>query len=64
MLYWAVLSFVIAVIAASLGFTGLAVSTVEAAKILFLFFFILFAVSSVFGMVRRPTAKALRMTRK
>ena len=38
MLYWAALSLVIATITASLGFTGIAVSAVEAAKVIFLFF--------------------------
>ncbi len=53
MFYWAALSLVIAIITASLGFTGIAVSAVEVAKVSFLFFLILFGVSSVFALVRR-----------
>lgn len=53
MFYWAALSLVIAIITASLGFTGIAVSAVEIAKVSFLFFLILFGVSSVFALVSR-----------
>jgi|GEM_PF-4294138 len=64
MLYLAALSLVIAVITASLGFTGITVSVVEAAKVSFLFFLILFAASSIFQMVRRHTMKPLKIKRK
>ena len=53
MFYWAALSLVIAIITASLGFTGISVSAVEIAKVSFLFFLILFGASLVFGQVRR-----------
>lgn len=64
MLYWAALSLVIATITASLGFTGTAPSAVEAAKVIFLFFLILFTGSLVFGMVRRRTVKPVEIAKK
>lgn len=53
MLHYAVVFFIIAVIAAVFGFTGIAAGAVEIAKILFFIFILLFVVSLVMGMVRR-----------
>jgi uncharacterized membrane protein YtjA (UPF0391 family) len=53
MLHYAAVFFVIAVIAAIFGFTGIAVGAAEIAKILFFVFLVLFIVSLVAGMFRR-----------
>ena len=53
MLHWAVTFFIIAIIAAMLGFTSIAGSAVEIAKILFFVFLVLAAVTLVFGRVRK-----------
>ena len=53
--HWAVVFFVIAVIAAVVGFGGIAVEAAGIAKILFFFFLILFIVSLLVGRSwRRP----------
>jgi len=49
MLNYAVVFLVIALIAALLGFTGIAAGAVEIAKILFFVFLLLFLISLVFG---------------
>ena len=49
MLNWAVTFFVIAIIAAILGFTNIAGTAVDIAKILFFVFLILAVVSFIFG---------------
>lgn len=56
MLYWTAVFFVIALIAAVLGFGGVAVASAEIAKILFFIFIVLFVISLIFGLVgrRRP----------
>jgi uncharacterized membrane protein YtjA (UPF0391 family) len=53
MLRWAVTFFIIAIIAAVLGFTSIAGSAIEIAKILFFVFLVLAVVSFIFG--RRKT---------
>lgn len=53
MLHYAVVFFIVAVIAALFGFTGIAAGAVEIAKILFFIFIVLFVVSLVMGLVRR-----------
>lgn len=53
MLHYAVVFFVIALIAALFGFTGIAAGAVEIAKILFFIFVLLFIASLVVGLVRR-----------
>ncbi len=53
MLQFAALFLIIALIAALLGFTGIAAGAVEIAKILFFVFLLLFAVSLVLGLMRR-----------
>jgi len=54
MLNWAVTFFVIAIIAAVLGFTSIAGSAIDIAKILFFVFLVLAVVSFIFG--RRVSA--------
>ena len=53
MLHYALVFFVIAVVAALFGFGGIAAGAVEIAKILFFIFLVLFVVSLVVGLVRR-----------
>ncbi|MET0167613.1 MAG: DUF1328 domain-containing protein [Burkholderiales bacterium] len=52
MLKWAAIFFVIAIVAAVLGFGGIAAGAVEIAKILFFVFLILFVVTVIMGMRR------------
>jgi len=51
MLYWAAVFFVIALVAAIFGFTGIAGGTMQIAKILFFIFLVLFVVSIVGGLL-------------
>ncbi|HSQ79944.1 MAG TPA: DUF1328 domain-containing protein [Casimicrobiaceae bacterium] len=53
MLYYALVFFVVAIIAALFGFGGIAAGAVEIAKILFFVFLVLFVVSLVIGLLRR-----------
>ncbi len=55
MLQWALTFLVLALIAAVLGFGGVAAISVEMAKVLFVVFLILFVVSAVFHAVRGKT---------
>ena len=52
MLRWALIFFVVAIVAAVFGFGGIAAGAVDIAKILFFLFLILFVVSLVMGLVR------------
>jgi uncharacterized membrane protein YtjA (UPF0391 family) len=56
MLGWAITFFIIAIVAAALGFGGIAGSAVSIAQILFVIFLILFLISLVWHLVsgRRP----------
>ncbi|MGA9260440.1 MAG: DUF1328 domain-containing protein [Desulfobacterales bacterium] len=54
MLYWALVFFIISIIAAVFGFTGIAVATAGVAKILFFIFVVLLILTLIFGMRRRP----------
>ena len=49
MLNWAVTFFIIAIVAAVLGFTNISGSAIDIAKILFFVFLVLAAVSFIFG---------------
>lgn len=51
MLHWAVVFFVISIVAALFGFGGIASSAVGIAKILFFIFVALFAVSLILGLI-------------
>ena len=53
LLHWAVICLVVAVVAALLGFTGVAGTAMEGARILFWVALILLVVSLLFGMLRR-----------
>lgn len=53
MLHYAVVFFVIALIAALFGFTGIAASAVGIAKILFIVFAILAVASFLFGLIKK-----------
>ena len=54
MLYWALVFFIIAIIAGILGFGGIAIAAAGIAKLLFFFFVVIFVVTLVLGMARRP----------
>lgn len=53
LLHWAVVFLVIALIAALLGFGGVAGTAMEGAKILFYVAIVLVVISLVFGLMRR-----------
>jgi len=53
MLYWAAVFFVIALVAALLGFTGIAGAAFFVAEILFYIFLVLFIVALVMGLMSR-----------
>jgi len=53
MLQYALLFFVIALIAAIFGFGGIAAGAVEIAKILFFIFLVVALVTAVMGLIRR-----------
>jgi uncharacterized membrane protein YtjA (UPF0391 family) len=55
MLSWAVTFLIIALIAAVLGFGGIAGVAIEAAKIIFFVAIILFLITALFGVVRGRT---------
>lgn len=49
MLKWAATFFIIAIVAAIFGFTGIAVGAAEIAKVLFFIFIVLFLLTLIFG---------------
>lgn len=53
MLHWAVIFLVVAIIAAVLGFGGVAGTAMEGAKILFYVAVVLLIISLIFGFMRR-----------
>lgn len=55
MLTWALLFFIIALIAALFGFGGIATGATTIAQILFFVFLVLFIVALIAGYTRRPT---------
>ena len=54
MLRWALIFFIVALMAAVLGFTGIALAAAGVAKILFYIFVILFVLSLLGHVARRP----------
>ena len=54
MLYWAAVFFVIALIAAILGFSGIAAGAASIAQVLFYIFLVIFLLSVILGLMRRP----------
>ena len=61
MLHYAVIFFIVALIAAVFGFGGIAAGAIEIAKILFFIFLVLFVVSLVAGLIRRGTLGPCRI---
>lgn len=57
MLHWALTFFVVALIAALLGFTDIASAAAGIAKVLFYIFLVLFLVSLIFGFARRGSGR-------
>jgi uncharacterized membrane protein YtjA (UPF0391 family) len=53
MLRWAVIFFIVALIAAAFGFLGIAAAAVGIARVLFFIFLVLFLVSLAGGLLRR-----------
>jgi uncharacterized membrane protein YtjA (UPF0391 family) len=53
MLSWALIFFVVAIIAAVFGFGGIASASAGIAQVLFFIFLVLFVVSLIMGMARR-----------
>ena len=57
MLYWAAAFFILALIAALFGFSGIAIASVGIAKIIFFVFLVLFLLSLVLALFnRKPPA--------
>lgn len=54
MLYWALIFFILAIVAALFGFGGIAGGAMWIAKVLFVVFLVLFLVSLITGWTRRP----------
>lgn len=52
MLRWALIFFIVAIIAAVFGFGGIAAGATDIARILFFIFLIVFLVSLIMGLVR------------
>jgi uncharacterized membrane protein YtjA (UPF0391 family) len=57
MLGWAVTFLIIALIAAVLGFGGIATAAVEIAKIIFFVAIVLFLITAIFGFMRGRSAR-------
>ena len=53
MLYWALVFFIIALVAGVLGFGGIAAAATDMARILFFIFLVIFLVTLAFGLARR-----------
>ncbi|MGD9965904.1 MAG: DUF1328 domain-containing protein [Hyphomonadaceae bacterium] len=53
MLSWALIFFVVAIIAAVFGFGGIASASAGVAQVLFFLFLVLFVVSLIMGLARR-----------
>jgi uncharacterized membrane protein YtjA (UPF0391 family) len=53
MLYWALVFFLVALVAALFGFGGIAIAAAGIAKLLFYIFLIVFLVTLVMGLSRR-----------
>jgi uncharacterized membrane protein YtjA (UPF0391 family) len=54
MLYWALMFFIVAIVAAVFGFGGIAAGASQIAQVLFFIFLVLFIVSLIAGGMRRP----------
>jgi len=51
-LYWALVFFMIALVAGVLGFGGIAAAATDMARILFFIFLVIFLATLIFGLVR------------
>jgi uncharacterized membrane protein YtjA (UPF0391 family) len=60
MLYWALVFFLVAVLAAIFGFGGITAAALGISKILFFVFLVLFVVSLVLGLKGRGPSAAAR----
>jgi uncharacterized membrane protein YtjA (UPF0391 family) len=60
MLSWALTFLVFALVAALFGFTGIAATATEIAKLLFVIFLVLFLVSAAVGMLRGSNPPQIR----
>ncbi len=56
MLRWALIFFVVALVAGLFGFTGISVAAAGIAKILFYVFLVIFLVTLLLGLTQRPRA--------
>jgi uncharacterized membrane protein YtjA (UPF0391 family) len=56
MLYWALVFFVVALISAVLGFTGIAIAAAGISKVLFYVFLVLFLISLISHLARGSAA--------
>ena len=54
MLRWALVFFVVALIAALFGFGGIATAAASIAKVLFFIFLVLFVIALVMNLIQRP----------
>lgn len=57
MLYWSLVFFAVALIAALFGFGGIASAAAGIGKIIFFVFLVLFAVSLLAGLIRQGSSK-------
>ena len=53
MLYWALVFFIVALVAGVLGFGGIAAVATDMARVLFFIFLVMFLATLVLGLVRR-----------
>jgi uncharacterized membrane protein YtjA (UPF0391 family) len=53
MLYWAVVFFIVAIVAAVFGFGNIAAGATTIAKVLFIVFLVVFVISLIAGLARR-----------
>ncbi len=54
MLYWAIVFFIISIVAAAFGFTNIAVATASIARLLFFVFIVLFVIFLVLALLGIP----------
>lgn len=54
MLYWALAFFIVSVVAAVFGFSGIAIASAEIARMLFFVFVVLFVIFLLTGLAKKP----------
>lgn len=57
MLRWALIFFIVAIVAAIFGFTGIYAAAITIAQILFFIFVVLFLIFLIAGLVTRPRSR-------